>query len=227
MSSSQQTESKCIVCYGDSNTWGYIPGTNKQRYPLSLRWPGVLSGLLGNRFRVIEEGLSGRTTVHDDPIEGALSVNKNGLKGIGMILDTHSPVDLVIIMLGSNDLKLRFSLPARDIATGVELLVRTARDPEFGPGQNSVPDVLVICPPPIYDLEDVHGALFRGGREKSLELPQLFAKMAERVNVPLLYAADFVQSDPLDGLHFSVQSHAALAKGVAAWVEQHFTASKK
>lgn len=215
-------EARTIVCYGDSNTWGYIPGTPKGRYPFSVRWPGVLSGLLGPGFRIIEEGLSGRTTVHDDPIEGQLSVDKNGLNTIGMVLDTHSPVDLVIIMLGSNDLKMRYSLPARDIATGVELLVRTARDVEFGPNQRDYPDVLVICPPEIMDKEDVHGAVFRGGGEKSRELPGWFAKMAEKINVSLLYAGDYARSDPLDGLHWSAASHRALAVALADWIKQRF-----
>lgn len=215
-------EAKTVVCYGDSNTWGYIPGTPKERYPYSVRWPGVLQGLLGPGYRIVEEGLSGRTTVHDDPIEGQLSVNKNGLKTIGMVLDTHSPVDLVVIMLGSNDLKMRYSLPARDIASGVELLVRTARDNEFGPGQRSWPDVLVICPPAIMDKEDVHGAVFRGGGEKSRELPEWFAKMGQKADVPVLYAGDYAASDPLDGLHWSAESHKALAVAAADWITRRY-----
>lgn len=215
-------EPKTIVCYGDSNTWGYIPATPKLRYTYSVRWPGVMAGILGSGYRVIEEGLSGRTTVHDDPIEGALSVNKNGLKTIGMVLDTHSPVDLVVIMLGSNDLKMRFSVCARDIAGGVDLLIRTARDPEFGPGGGAVPEILVICPPPIKDREDRHGPVFRGGGEKSGELPEWFAKLGESAGVPVLYAGDYVSSDTEDGLHLAPDSHQALAVAVADWIKQRY-----
>lgn len=213
---------KTILCYGDSNTWGAIPGPDKKRFPREVRWPKVMGGLLRDGYRVYEEGLCGRTTVHDDPIEGALSVDKNGLHTLGAILDTHSPIDLVVVMLGTNDLKPRFAMSAREIAAGVELLVRTARDPEFGPGLNGVPDVLVVCPPPIEEVGDFFGAIFAGGKAKSLDLSRQFKIMGERANVPIVYAEQFIKSDPADGIHLSAESHSALAKAVAGWIETHF-----
>jgi lysophospholipase L1-like esterase len=181
-----------------------------------------MQNLLPEEWRVYEEGLSGRTTVHDDPIEGALSVDKNGLHAIGAILDTHSPVDLLVIMLGTNDLKPRFSMSAKEIAAGAELLVKTARDPEFGPGLDSVPDILVVCPPPIEEVEKNHGEVFRGGKAKSLELAKHFKEMGERANVPILYAKDVIASDPEDGIHLSTESHAVLAKTIANWIQSRF-----
>ena len=96
---------KTVLCYGDSNTWGYIGGTG-ERFAPEVRWPGVLQAALGGAYRVIEEGLNGRTTVFDDSIEEG----RNGETYLRPCLQTHAPIDLVILMLGTNDLKRRFSL---------------------------------------------------------------------------------------------------------------------
>ena len=109
---------KTILCYGDSNTYGYNPA-NGMRYPKNVRWPGCLGILLGNEYEVIEEGCNGRTTVFDDPIEGW----KNGLDYLRPCLNTHKPIDLVIMMLGSNDLKEVFGAEAKDSAAGAATLV--------------------------------------------------------------------------------------------------------
>jgi lysophospholipase L1-like esterase len=98
---------KTILCYGDSNTWGYIPGTG-ERYASHVRWPGVLQNALGNGYVIIEEGLCGRTTVWDDPIEEY----RSGKEYLIPCLKSHAPLDLVVLMLGSNDLKMRFAAPA-------------------------------------------------------------------------------------------------------------------
>ena len=98
-----------VLCYGDSNTWGYIPVTGG-RYAPTVRWTGVMAEQLGPQFSAIEEGQSGRTTVWDDPLEG----DKNGLRYLPACLESHMPLDLVILMLGTNDLKARFSLTALD-----------------------------------------------------------------------------------------------------------------
>ena len=106
-----------ILCYGDSNTWGYDAAAD-DRFPEEVRWTGVLQQLLGEGFRVIEEGQPGRTTVWDDPIEE----HRNGKTALYSVLESQSPVDLVVLMLGTNDLKPRFSLNAFDIAAGLERL---------------------------------------------------------------------------------------------------------
>src|SRR5688572_13370016 len=107
---------KTILCFGDSNTWGYVPGTGK-RYPRSERWPGVLQETLGNEFLIIEEGLNARTTTMDDPIRGGAI--KNGLTYLRPCLESHAPIDLVLLLLGTNDLKHRFGLSAYDVAANV------------------------------------------------------------------------------------------------------------
>ena len=109
---------KTVLCFGDSNTWGYDPAT-KNRFPRDVRWAGILAGLLSPDYQVIEEGLNGRTTVWNDPIEGY----KNGRDYLIPCLETHRPIDLVILMLGTNDLKMRFSVSAFDIANSAGVLV--------------------------------------------------------------------------------------------------------
>ena len=110
---------KTILCYGDSNTWGYDPQKGG-RYPKPIRWTSVLQETLGKNFDIIAEGLNGRTTVWDDPVEGE---HRNGKKYLLPCLHTHKPIDLVILFLGSNDLKYRFSVTSEDIAKSVLSLV--------------------------------------------------------------------------------------------------------
>ena len=111
---------KTILCYGDSNTYG-LKSDLVSRYPRNVRWTGILQEKLGSEYYVIEEGLGGRTTVWDDPVEDY----KNGKKYLLPCLDSHKPLDLVIIMLGTNDLKSRFSVTPFDIGASMENLVKT------------------------------------------------------------------------------------------------------
>ena len=116
-----------IVCYGDSNTWGAVPMDGRilpQRFAPEERWAGVLRAKLGAGYTVVEEGMNGRTTCLDDPIEGG---HKNGLKFLPVVLETHAPFDLLIIKLGTNDLKYRLSMTADDIADGAGLLIDAAK----------------------------------------------------------------------------------------------------
>jgi lysophospholipase L1-like esterase len=112
---------RSVLCYGDSNTFGTATVARPDgRYAPDERWPGVLRGALGPGWLVIEEGLGGRTTVSDDPVEGA---DRNGRTYLYPCLRSHRPLDVVAIMLGSNDLKHRFGKTAWDIAEGVGVLV--------------------------------------------------------------------------------------------------------
>ncbi|TKB94918.1 MAG: hydrolase, partial [Mesorhizobium sp.] len=123
---------RSVLCYGDSNTHGQIPGRGPlERYGPDERWPGVLRAELGPDWYVIEEGLSGRTTVHDDPIEGA---HKNGRTYLRPCLQSHATLDLVIIMLGTNDLKIRFNKPPSEVAMGIGCLVYDIKELAPGPG---------------------------------------------------------------------------------------------
>ncbi|MEZ4556101.1 MAG: GDSL-type esterase/lipase family protein [Caldilineaceae bacterium] len=137
---------KTILCFGDSNTWGSDPAGGP-RFDLHTRWPGVLRDQLGDGYWVIEEGQRGRTTVWDDPIEGY----KNGKDYLIPCLYSHQPLDLVIILLGTNDLKMRFSVPAFDIANSAGVLVDVVQKSDAG-RDNAPPPVLLIAPPPVAKL---------------------------------------------------------------------------
>lgn len=204
---------KSIVCFGDSNTYG-TPGmpnpTSWGRFGRDERWPGVMSLALGAGFEIIEEGLPGRTTVHDDPIEGA---DKNGLKALPMVLGSHRPIDLLVICLGTNDLKARFAVTADDIAASVGLLVQTAQASQAGPDGHP-PKILVIVPAPILEVGCLAGH-FRGGADTSMSFGRCFAAVTQQLGVTLLDAGTLIASDPLDGIHLAKEAHAILGRAVA------------
>jgi len=207
---------KTILCYGDSNTWGSAtrPGDD-QRYALNERWPGILQSELGAGWTVIAEGLPGRTSVHPDPIEGLWL---DGSDYLHPCLRSHRPLDVVAIMLGTNDLKQRFHVNSGDIAGGIGALLAIVRKSESGPG-DGVPKMLVICPPPIRDRHgelDAFVDMFSGGYEKSLRLAPLYAEIAREHGTAFLNAGDFIQSSAFDGIHLDVDAQATLGQAVAA-----------
>ncbi len=134
---------KHLLCFGDSNTWGYVPGSG-QRFPLQVRWPGVLQARLGSRWRVIEEGLNGRTTIHQDPERDG----RNARLFLGPLLESHAPLDLLILMLGTNDLMPCYASSAADVAAGVGILLDIVATSGAGPSATA-PAVLLVAPPRI------------------------------------------------------------------------------
>jgi lysophospholipase L1-like esterase len=205
-----------VVCYGDSNTWGAMPMSGRivpQRFSAHERWPGVLGEALGAGHTVIEEGLNGRTTCLDDPVEGA---HKNGLKFLPVVLETHAPFDLLIIKLGTNDLKYRLSMQPDDIADGVGLLVDTAKRSISGPGDKP-PAILVVSPAPLVELTWLAG-MFAGGLEKSRRLGAEMARVAADRDVAFLDAGAVVMSSKVDGIHLDAGEHRKLGSAVAEMV---------
>ena len=200
---------KTVLCYGDSNTWGYIGGT-EERFASDQRWPGVLQDALGNAFRVIEEGLNGRTTVWDDPIEG----DKNGETYLRPCLQTHKPLDLVILMLGTNDLKRRFSLSAQDIAAGAEKLVRIIQGSGAGP-EGGTPQVLLVCPASVRKLSDLAEMFGSDAEERSQQMAAFYAETAKRCGCGYFDASTVASVCDADGIHLSKAAHAALGQSLA------------
>ena len=202
-----------ILCYGDSNTWGYDAKT-RNRFPENIRWPGVLRKLMGQEFHVIEEGLCGRTTVWDDPIEG----HKNGSKYLIPCLESHSPLDVVIIMLGTNDLKKRFSLSSFDIAAGAGELVRITMNC-VGRAQEKPPKVLLVSPVHIgetinnSELNEMFG--YEDSKQKSMKLAHYFKMIAKQYNCEFLDAAEIVVPTPLDAVHIDENEHLKLGAAIA------------
>jgi lysophospholipase L1-like esterase len=199
-----------ILCFGDSNTYGYVVETGG-RFPRDVRWPGVLQGVLGGEYVVIEEGLPGRTSNWDDPFGAGL----NGRPYLGPCLASHAPVDLVVVMLGTNDLKRYFRVKAPEIALGVGALVDVALYSGCGPAGQS-PAVLIVTPPPLG--KATKRSLLWGfgkARKESLRLAEHYATVAELRECPVFDAATVASVDPADGVHLDADSHKRLGTALA------------
>lgn len=211
---------RTVLCFGDSNTHGTMPMPaldSAGRFDHVARWPSVMAKALGPDWEVIAEGQPGRTTVHDDPIEG---IFRNGARILPALLESHAPIDLVIVKLGTNDLKYRFNLSATDVALGVERLVSMIRASGAGP-DGAAPAVLAVVPPPILEAGDL-GEIFVGGAATSQGLATAFAKMAARNQLPLVDAGQIVAVSPVDGIHYEAEAHVALGLAMADVVREHF-----
>jgi lysophospholipase L1-like esterase len=204
---------KTILCYGDSNTWGCHPLANLDnipRYGPDVRWGSVLRTILGEGFAVVEEGLNGRTTVWPDPVEGEY---KSGKSYLPACLESHAPLDLVVVMLGTNDLKHRFGLSAWDIAAGAGVLVRMVQSSTFGPS-GTAPHVLLICPPSFGKLT-LFADLFTGATEKSRQMAHFFSTIAAEYHCDFLNAGQYINSSDIDGIHLDPDQQQKLGQVVA------------
>lgn len=199
---------KRIVCFGDSNTWGYCP-MNGLRYDDEVRWTGRLQMLLGDAYSVIEEGQNGRTTVWDDPVENRLA----GLTYLWPCMESHSPFDLLIIMLGSNDTKIRFGVQARSIADSAGRLVDVAQKCTFG-RENKPPKVLLVAPIRIEENEVYDDLFGKQAVEKSKGFSAAYRKIADQYGCYFLDAAEFAEPSETDGLHMTPQGHEKLANAI-------------
>jgi lysophospholipase L1-like esterase len=197
-----------IVAFGDSNTWGSDPATGG-RLPRAQRWPNVMARELGPEFEVVAEGLRGRTTVHNDPIEPY----RSGAAALPACLMSHEPVDLLILALGCNDLNKRFSVSAFDIAVGAARLIFLAR--AYGVAQDGKPSkILLVAPPPIARLSGF-AEMFEGGTEKSRLLGVRYWEVAKREGVAFLDAGSVIRCSDLDGIHYEADQHDQLGRATA------------
>src|SRR5690349_21675086 len=199
-----------IVCYGDSNTHGAHPVTG-ERWPRDVRWPGVATADLAGFAEVVEEGLNGRTTLWDDPfVDG-----RNGKTYLLPCLRTHAPIDLLVIMLGTNDLKSIYGKAAHEIALAAGTLVDIALASGTGPG-GGPPAVLLVSPPRLGELTDRSELWgFGESRLKSDQLPRLYRNVAEMKGASFLDGAALVAGDPADGVHLGAEAHAELGHAIA------------
>jgi len=199
---------KTILCFGDSNTWGANP-VEKNRYSLQQRWPSVMHRDLGGEYLVIAEGQPGRTTVWQDPIEGG----RAGIDALIPCLESHAPLDLVIILLGTNDLKQRFSLTATDIALGAQRLVGIVMTKNCGPF-NSTPKVLLVAPPPVLEFPGSWEPM-KGSQLISRDFGISYRKVSEQTKCEFFDAGSVVQSSPVDGFHWGPEGHLALGHALS------------
>jgi len=206
---------KSVLCYGDSNTFGAATVDRPDdRYAPDERWPGVLKSALGPDWLVIEEGLGGRTTVSDDPVEGA---ERNGRTYFYPCLMSHKPLDVVVIMLGTNDLKARFNKSPWEVAAGVGVLVDMVKAAAAGRNEG-IPEIIVVCPPPMLEHLPTHAEMFDGAPPKSRELARHFRNVAAERGVHFLDAGAVITSSAVDGFHLDPDAHAALGRAIAAEV---------
>ena len=198
------TREHAILCFGDSNTWGYKPLTG-ERMHRKERWPGILQHALGADFNVIEEGLNGRTTAFDEPFREG----RNARKSMLAVLDSHAPLDLLIIMLGTNDLKHHLNVSAHESARGLSSLLQIASTSGSNFNKNS-PNILVVAPPKFGNLSELMAHHFEVSVARSAELPMLYKEACAP------WGCSFVDSNPVasvgeDGIHLNQQGHRQLA----------------
>jgi len=207
-----------LLCFGDSNTWGFDPAT-WERYPLNIRWPGVLQNDLGENSRVIEDGQNGRTAVEGTPFAG-FNTSKTDLVST---LATHSPLDLGILMLGTNDLLMRSSVSPDDVGKGIDVLLDIISNSGAGPG-DSAPAVLLLAPPPIGSHAGETDAI-DSAVTQSLLFSERYASIAADFGCAFLNTGEIVRSSEIDGSHLDASEHTKLGLAVAKRVRLIFTSA--
>ncbi|NDR55414.1 SGNH/GDSL hydrolase family protein [Aliiruegeria sabulilitoris] len=202
-----------LLCFGDSNTHGTLPITSstvRARYNASTRWPGVALAHLGPDWDLVEEGLPGRTAQFEDPVMGAFM---DGRPGLRIALQSHGPIDVMTLMLGTNDVKTRFGATARTVTAGIAGLLDIALGDEMQARHGGF-KVLLICPPPVKEVGPIAREFF-GGRDVSLGLPVLFSELAAARGAGFLDAGQVIEVSEQDGVHYEADAHAELGKAVA------------
>jgi lysophospholipase L1-like esterase len=218
---------KTVLCYGDSNTYGAKPIdfdildspliAGEMRFSRDERWTGILQKELEPDYFVIEEGLNGRTTSFDDPVEG---FHRNGKTYLLPCLESHAPIDLVILMLGINDLKKRFSTPACDIALNIAALLDIITKSASGP-RGKAPKILLMSQPPIGKLT-CFSEMFEGSIEKSKKIALYYGKVAKLFNCHFFDTGKVIKTSDIDGLHFDLEEQKTLARAIAKIVKKIF-----
>ncbi len=206
---------KQVLVYSDSLTWGIIPNT-RQRLTFDARWPGVMEGTLirnGIPTRVIEDCLNGRRTVWDDPFK----TGRNGLDGLTQQIEIHSPLDLVILMLGTNDFQSVHSFTAWHSAQGIRTLITEIRGAPIEPGM-PIPEILVISPPEIQTPKGLMAPKFAGADVKCRGTATEYRKITEELECHFFDAGSVTTTSKIDGVHLDEDQHRVLGVAVGGIV---------
>ena len=211
-----------IMCFGDSLTWGWVPvqgAAPSERYGPAERWTGVLATELGDGFQIVEEGLSARAA-GGDPTDPRL----DAAGYLPAALASHFPLDLVIMMLGTNDTKDYLHRSPRDIGVAVSVLAAQVDTSAGGIGTSyPAPQLLLVSPPPLTEHPDPWFAeIFAGSREKSLELLRIFGALAAFTGSHFFDAGSVISTDGIDGVHFTAENNHDLGVALARQVQQIF-----
>lgn len=201
---------KTILCYGDSLTWGYN-AEGPSRHRLEDRWTSVLQAGLGDAAQVIVDGLNGRTTAYDDHLASA---DRNGARILPTSLVTHGPLDLVVIMLGANDMKPFICGRAVGAKQGIQRLINIVRGITY-PLASPAPDILIVSPPPLCETADPDfAAMFEGGIEQSRMLASFYSDLADVEECGFFDAGSVARTTPLDGVHLDAENTRAIGRGL-------------
>jgi lysophospholipase L1-like esterase len=205
---------KTIVCYGDSLTWGY-DATSLGRHALEDRWPSALKAELGGDVEVIAEGLNGRTTAFDDHLAGA---DRNGARLLPTILTSHAPLDLVIILLGSNDMKPWIHGNPVAAKQGMQRLIDIVRGHDY-PFDWAAPQILLVSPPAVTRTDNAEfKEMFAGGDDASLRLAAQYSALADEAGCGFFDAGSVATTTPLDGVHLDAQNTRHIGQALAPLV---------
>lgn len=216
---------KTILCFGDSNVWGSIPGDFDEKTGLSgrfskdKRWTGVLQSELGNSYDVVTEGISARTTNLDEIVPG--SPYKNGLSQLPICLESHYPINLVIFWVGTNDTKIQYYRSPAEIAEGMRELIHTVTSSNKGP-KAKAPKILLIAPQPAINVENMNPQMDSTSIEKTQQLASYYQTLVNEEGCEFLNAEQYVSSSQVDGVHLDESEHIKLGKMLAKKVEQIF-----
>ncbi|MCI8466398.1 MAG: SGNH/GDSL hydrolase family protein [Lachnospiraceae bacterium] len=206
-----------ILCFGDSNTWGYVPRESR-RYSKTERWTGLMAAALGAEFHVIEEGLNGRTTAFTDYLEPY----RNGLDSAAPCMLSHAPLDFIILMLGTNDTKPRYCVSSGEITEGMENLIRTLRF-HYPTKKYPMPPILLVAPGPLAAIEEEY-AFDSSSSRKVKELVPRYEALAKEMDCLFFNAQSVLTEEDLggDGIHLKKEGHAKLARSFTEIVRDYF-----
>jgi lysophospholipase L1-like esterase len=206
---------KSILAFGDSLTWGFQAGT-WTRHAFEDRWPNVLAAGLAGKARVVEEGLNGRKTAYDDHTDSA---ELNGARALPMLLKSHQPLDLVIIMLGTNDLKFAGRCRAFDARLGMGRLIEIAQ--RFPYLTDKAPEILIMSPPALVPTkDDFFNELWGHAMAESKLLAPHYAALAKEMSVHVFDAGSVARSDPVDGGHLDAANTRAIGSALVPVVNR-------
>ena len=207
---------KHILVYSDSISWGIIP-MSRNRFAFEQRWPGILENnlnKLGQDVRVIEDCLNGRRTIYEDPVRSG----RNGLIGLSQRIEVNSPLELVILMLGTNDFQANHDHTALDAAKGMKALIDEIRHTTLEPGMIK-PKILVIAPPPILEPKGDIAMKFKDGHKKCVGLAKAYKKLCEDESCNFFDAEKVTTSSKIDGVHFDLDQHAKFGDAISDYVK--------
>ena len=203
---------KNILCFGDSNTWGYDPST-QTRFSKDIRWTGVLQQLLGSKYNIIEEGLNGRTTNVNEKQDHGLGYFRpfrSAMDLLSVLIETNSPLDLIIVMLGTNDLKINFNQSSEMIAKNMRLVCESIINNDYFQSKS----IILVSPTHINEESPNLLDSFIGTTQASQSFSNSYRKISDDLNLYFVDASESVKTNKIDGLHWDSKQHSDFANSL-------------